>query len=85
MQEEQKTGPELDLKAAAVEQLPLGFYSSGISDTKVLRFRRSHHIAAHSLANCCERRNQKSTRKPVILVRFLNLKFLKWTRSEMMS
>jgi hypothetical protein len=51
MPEEQKTEPELDLKAAAVEQLPLAFYSSGSSDTKVPRFRRSHHIAAHSVAN----------------------------------
>src|ERR1700737_704460 len=39
----------------------------------VLRFRRSHHVAAHSLANVGIKR---STRRPMILVRFLNLKFL---------
>src|SRR3982074_1714764 len=38
----------------------------------VLRFRRSHHIAAHSFANVGIKR---STRKSMILVRFLNLKF----------
>jgi len=38
----------------------------------VLRFRRSHHVAAHSVANVGIKR---STRTSVILVRFLNLKF----------
>jgi hypothetical protein len=41
---------------------------------RVLRFRRSHHFAAHSLANV---EIKRSTGKPMILVWRFNLKFLK--------
>ena len=45
----------------------------------VLRFRSSHHFAATSCANFG---NIRSTSNFMILVRFMNLKFLRWTRSE---
>jgi hypothetical protein len=51
----------------------LTWYGWGSPVGLVLRFRRSHHIAAHSSANVGIKR---STRKPMILARVLNLKFL---------
>ena len=45
----------------------------------VLRFRSSHHLSAGSHANF---RNIRSTSNFMILVRFMNLKFLRWTRRE---
>jgi hypothetical protein len=45
----------------------------------VLRFRSSHHFAATSHANFG---NIRSTSNFMILVRFMNLKFLQWTRRE---
>jgi hypothetical protein len=46
---------------------------------RVLRFRSSHHFAATSHANFG---NIRSTSNFMILVRFMNLKFLRWTRRE---
>jgi flagellar L-ring protein FlgH len=45
----------------------------------VLRFGSSHHLAATSHANFG---NIRSTSNFMVLVRFMNLKFLRWTRRE---
>jgi hypothetical protein len=47
--------------------------------TLVLHFRSSHHLAATSHANFG---NIRSTSNLTILVRFMNLKFPRWTRGK---